>query len=188
MTTTTKTLDRATVLSIAGDLLDESGINELRMSDIADRAGVTQPALYRHVDSVADMWRGLGLATRADLANELASATLGRAGADAVTAVARAWRSFAQSHPGRYRSTERCAVAGDAELEAAVARVLSVLSAALRGFDLDPETTERGALMIRSVLHGFVSFELGDGNVEGLDGDQTFDDLVDMLCTALDAL
>jgi len=186
--TQTRSLDRATVIAYAGDLLDEVGVHELRMSDVAGRAGVTQPALYRHVDNIADLWREIGLATRAELAEALTAASLGRAGNDAVIGVARAWRDYARAHPGRYRSTEKCAVAGDAQLEAAVGNVLSVLASALRGFDLDDDTTARGALMIRSVLHGFVSFELGDGNVDSLNADQTFDDLVDMLCTGLDAL
>lgn len=176
------------MIAIAGDILDERGLHEFTMGDVAERAGVTQPALYRHVDSAADLWRGLGLSTRAELAEELRSAGLGRAGADAVVATARAWRSYAKAHPGRYRSTERYPVAGDPELESAVSRVIGILAQALRGFDLEPDATVRGALMIRSVLHGFVSFELGDGNAGVLDEDSTFEAIIDMLCSGLDAL
>lgn len=172
-------LDRRRIVDLAGDLLDERGLDDFRLGLIADRAGVTQPALYRHVDSVADLWRALGLATRLQLTDDLIAAAVGRSGPDALRSVSSAWRSFARRHPGRYRSTERYPVRGDAELEAAVERVVEVLALSLQGFDLGPAGTRRAAVVLRSALHGFVSFELGDGNVGP--ADETFDGLVDML-------
>lgn len=172
-------LDRRRIVELAGDVIDEVGLDEFRLGLIADRAGVTQPALYRHVESVADLWRALGLDTRSRLAEVLIAAGVGRSGSDALRSVSHAWRGFAHRHPGRYRSTERYPVRGDAELEAAVERVVDVLALSLQGFGRDPVGTRQAAVVLRSALHGFVSFELGDGNVGP--ADETFDGLVDML-------
>lgn len=176
------TLDHGAVLSIATTILDEQGVEAVTLAAVAERAGVTQPALYRHVNGAADLWRSIGLATRRELADHLGAAALGRAGTDAVRGVANAWRGYALQHPGRYRSTERFPVLDDAELEAAVRRVVDVLATALRGFDMSPDDTHHAALMLRSALHGFVSFELGDGNPGDLAADDTFDRLIVMLC------
>jgi len=145
---------------------------------------VTQPALYRHVDGLADVWRELGLATRATLADQLAEASVGRTGPDAVAAVAAAWRDFGATHPGRYRSADRYAVAGDAALEAAAHRTIGVLERALQGFDLSGDELRFAADTLRSALHGFVSYELGDGHPDPDRVDGSFDRLVDHLCTA----
>ncbi len=181
------TLDQDAVLKIATELLDEHGVEAVTLASIAERAGVTQPALYRHVDGAADLWRSIGLATRHELADHLSAAALGRAGTDAVRGVADAWRNYAVQHPGRYRSTERFPVTDDAELDSAVGRVVDVLATTLRGFNMSDDDTHHAALMLRSSLHGFVSFELGDGNPGDLRADDTFDRLVTTLCAGFDS-
>lgn len=184
-------LDYETVIELAGDILDESGLEGFRLGTVAERAGVTQPALYRHVDGAAALWRGLGLDTRHRLAKELTDAAVGRSGPDAVRSVADAWRRFAHRHPGRYRSTERSPVRGDAELVAAVESVRSVLRSSIRGFGLGDDALDHAVVMLRSALHGFASFELGDAvATDGppSDADESFEHLVEMLCVGFAAL
>ncbi len=179
-------LDREAVIAIACDIIDADGHEALTLTRVAEAADVTQPALYRHVDNVNDLWRGVGLAARAELAAACAEACVGRAGTDAVRAVAAAWRAYGQQYPGRYRSTENFPVAGDPELEDAVSRVLEVLCLALRGYRLSDTNVVHGARALRSALHGFVSFEIGDGNPAPPGPDESFEHLIDLLCTAFE--
>ncbi len=183
----TTRLDRDTVISIAAEIVDQEGLGALSLKHMAAKAGVTQPALYRHVESLDDVWRALGLAARADLAAALSEATIGLAGADAVHAVANAWRDFGRRYPGRYRSTERWPVSGDAELEAAVQQVVDVLALSLRSYQLPTDDVAHAARLLRSALHGFVSFELGDGHPFTPEIDITFDRLIDMLVAGFDS-
>ena len=74
------------------------------------------------------------------LANELAEAAIGRSGKDVVTALGYAWRETVQAHPGIYAATDRFPCAGDDELEAAVERIVAILSQALDSYDLSPRT------------------------------------------------
>lgn len=175
-------LGRDAILRTAGRIIDAEGGDALTMSRIAAELEVTQPALYRHVDGVADLWRALGLQTRAELCDRLARATVGRAGTDAIRAVASAWRQFGIDRPGCYRSTERFPVTGDVELEEAVERVIEVLVLCLRGFGLDDDAAVHGARTLRSALHGFVTFELDGAFPHPHDPDDSFDHLVDLLC------
>jgi len=178
-------LDRDAVIALAGDLIDRDGAENFTLSKVAEAADVTLPALYRHVDNVADLWRGLGLSTRRDLGEQLANSILGRSGLDAVEAVAFAWRDYAMAHPGRYRSTERHPVVGDQELTAAVDRVVDLLAASLRGFELDDDERTDRALILRSALHGFMVFQLDGGNPHPEQADLTFDRLVDVVTSGL---
>lgn len=180
-------LNRQTVIRIAADLVDAEGLDALTLKNLAQAAGVTQPALYRHVDSLNDVWRQLGLMARTELAAAMTEATIGRSGSDAVHSVAHAWRDFGRRCPGRYRSTERTPVRGDEEIEAAVRRVVDVLALSLRDYDLEGDDLTHGAGLLRSALHGFVSFELGDGHPLNPAIDETFDRLIDLLCSGFEA-
>lgn len=179
-------LSRGTVVDTAVDLLPEAGLDGLTMTGIANELGVTQPALYRHLDGVDDLWRELGLRGRALLAEELGDAVMGRSGRDAVRAVADAWRRVATSQPLLYAATDRVPCAGDAELEAAVARIVAILGRALRSFDLDDAATDDAARTLRSALHGFVHLEIVDGHPTAHDLDASFASMVDMLCVGFE--
>jgi AcrR family transcriptional regulator len=180
-------LDTQVIVAAAGDFVDAFGPESLTLTKIAEQLDVTQPALYRHVDGLADVWRELGLATRATLAERLAEASVGRTGPDAVAAVATAWRAFGRQHPGRYRSADRYAVASDPALEAAANRTIRVLERSLQGFDLADDQCRFAADTLRSSLHGFVSYELGDGHPDPSRVDASFDRLIEHLCTAFTA-
>jgi len=182
-----RTLDTDTVIVTAGDLVDEIGPEELSLTAVADRLGVTQPAMYRHVENLAALWRLLGLDTRDRLATALTEASVGLAGADAISAIAVAWRRFANDHPGRYASTGRHAVAGDPDLEDAAHRTISVLERALTAYGFDDDARRDAAEMIRSSLHGFVSYEIGDGHPDLDRIDASFDRMVHHLIVAFEA-
>ena len=175
-------LDQEMVVGLAADIVDGKGLEALTLKEVANRAGVTQPALYRHVDSLDHVWRLLGLSARTALGSAMAEASIGLSGPDAVRAVSHAWRQFGRRHPGRYRSTERAPVAGDPELESAVQRVLDVLEMSLRAYDMPEKELVHQARLLRSALHGFVSFEIGDGHPTTPPVDETFDRLIDLLC------
>lgn len=182
-----KVLDTITVVTAAGDLVDEVGPEQLSLTKVADRLGVTQPALYRHVASLAELWRLLGIDTRARLANELAEASIGLAGGDAIDAIARAWRRFANNHPGRYASTARHAVEGEPDLMAAAHRTISVLERALNAYEFDEETCRDAAEMMRSTLHGFTSYEIGHGHPDPTRVDRSFERMIHHLSVAFEA-
>ena len=180
-------LELGLIIDTAGQLLDTEGPEAMTLTRVAELLGVTQPALYRHVDGRAGMWRVIGLSTRERLAERLALASVGRTGPDAVAAIANEWRAFGLQHPGRYQSADRHAVSGDEQLEAAVHRTVEVLELSLRGFGLDPQDLPHAAHTLRSALHGFVSYELGHGNPASLDLGESLDHLVDHLCTSFQA-
>ncbi len=182
-----RVLDTITVVTAAGDLIDEIGPEKLSLTSVADRLGVTQPALYRHVANLAELWRLLGIDTRARLANVLAEASIGLAGGDAITAIANAWRQFAIDHPGRYASTGRHSIEGEPDLIAAAHRTISVLERALTAYGFDDDARRDAAELMRSTFHGFASYEIGHGHPDPDRLDVSFARLVHHLTVAFDA-
>jgi len=181
-------LDQRIITRAALAIIEDPNSNELTLSAIARKLHVTQPAMYHHLDGMEDVWRWVGIAVRSDLADALSTSTIGRSRADAVRAVAHTWRTFSQQHPDLYRSTDWYPVEGDIELEEAVGRVLTILSGALRSFDLTDMQRLNAALALRSTLHGFCSFELGAGNPAPHSADDSFTHVIELLITGVRAL
>lgn len=181
-------LDEATIIDMAAQLLDSHGADKLTLTLIANHLGVTQPALYKHVEGIDAVWRGLGLRERAELESRLAAATIGLAGDDAVWAIANAWRDFSAESTSLYAIGDRYPVAGDDELESAVGRVLDVIVAALRGYDLDERSVLHAAVGLRSALHGFCTFDLHAGNPTPLESDELFTATVELTISGIHAL
>ena len=181
-------LDSERVISAAAEIADAEGLDKLTLTRVADVLGVRQPALYRHVAGYDDLVRSLSLRGREILAQRLADAAVGLSGNDAVAAVGHAWRKMVRDHPGIYAATDRYSCAGDAELEAAVERVLAVLGQVLRGFDLTEADCVHAARTLRSAFHGFSHLESGDGHPLPHDPEDTFDHLVELLCAGVHRL
>ncbi len=182
------------VVRIAVDLVDAggpTGFADLTLAQVAAAAGVATPSLYKHVGSLAALRREVAVLAVRDLAEAVVRASLGRSGPDAVRSLAHAVRDYARARPGRYAAVQVAADPADpadAELAAAGARVVGVMAAVLRGFDL-PEDREVDAVRaVRAGVHGYVVLELGGGFRLPRDLDRSFDVLVDMLVAGVEAL
>ena len=75
-----RTLDTDQVVLSAAVLADTEGLDVVTLTRVAERLGVRQPALYRHVDSYDGLLRALGLRGRELLAERLSEAAVGLAG------------------------------------------------------------------------------------------------------------
>lgn len=178
-------LSREAVVRLALELVDDGGpdgFTQLTLAKVASRAGVATPSLYKHVGSLAALRREVSVVAVRELTAAGAAATVGRSGADAVRALAHAWRAYAVAHPGRYAATQ---VGPDPE---AAAESVQVAAAALRGFALPDEHLVDAVRAARSAVHGFVMLELGGGFRLPHDLDRSFDVLVDMLVAGVAAL
>ncbi len=173
------------VIEAAAEIADTEGLDRLTLTRVARALGVRQPALYRHVEGYDDLLRSLSIRGREILADRLADAAVGRSGDEAVAAVGHAWREMVRTHPGIYAATDRYPCAGDAEIEAAIERILTVLSQALRAYDLNDDDRVHAARTLRSAFHGFSHLESGDGHPLPHDPDETFEHLVELLCAGV---
>jgi AcrR family transcriptional regulator len=175
----------ATVVAAAATLADEVGIAGLTMGLLAERVGVRTPSLYKHVDSLDALRRGISIQAKRELGDALARAAVGLSGPDAVRAFAGAYRRWVLDHPGRYAATVRAPAADDAEDLQAADEALRVLLDILAGFGLRDARAIDAARALRSSMHGFVSLESAGGF--GLPGEiaGSYDFLVDVLIAGL---
>jgi AcrR family transcriptional regulator len=166
------------VVAAAAELADAEGLEAVTLARVAERLGVRSPSLYAHVDGLPDLRRRLAARGAAELAAELQAAAAGRAGRDALAAVADVYRRYAREHPGTYAALQRAADVQDAE---AAARVVGVVVAVLRGYGLDGDDAIHATRIVRAALHGFAALEAGGGFGIDLPPDETFAGLIAVL-------
>ncbi|MEI5103478.1 TetR-like C-terminal domain-containing protein [Streptomyces sp. PmtG] len=150
------------LVQAGAELADESGFAQVTVSALARRFDVKVASLYSHVKSSHDLKTRIALLTLEELADRAADALAGRAGKDALTAFADAYRDYAREHPGRYAAAQYPL---DAEAAAASAggRHAQMTRAILRGYDLAEPDETHAVRLLGSVFHGFVSLELAGG-------------------------
>lgn len=187
-------LSRSAVTLAALEAVDAggpSGFSDLTLAAVAARVGVAVPSLYKHVLSLADLRRSVAVVSIAELTRVIEDAAIGRAGPDALRAMAHAVRAFAHEHPGRYAATQVAPDPGDphdTELSAGAADAAAALARVLRGFDLPPDLTTEAIRIIRSAMHGFILLELGGGFGLPDDLDRSFSLVVETVIAGIDRL
>jgi AcrR family transcriptional regulator len=173
---------------MAAIVADSEGIDAVSLQRIANDAGVKQPALYRHVTGIEELWKLLARRARQMLAEQLRAAIVGVSRRNSVTAVAVAWRRFVHEHPGIYSSTDRVPSTGDPEIEKSLQQVIDALVDSLQGYSLTESQRGHCARSLRSALHGFCVLEKDLGHPEPYAIDESLDNLVDLLCRGVEAL
>ena len=173
------------VVAEAGELADEVGLDQLTLAALAARLGVRQPSLYKHVASIDALQRLISMRGKAELADVLGQAAMGRARDDALVAMAHAWRAWALDHPGRYQIGQRAPAPGDADHLAVADRFVAVMTAVMAGYGLDGDDAIDAVRAYRSALHGFVSLEASGGFGMPLSVDRSFGRLVHALVRAM---
>lgn len=177
-------LDAEAVVAAAAGLADEDGLAELTLARLAAALGIRTPSLYAHVDGLGDLRSRLGARGAREMASALQAAAAGRSGADALRAVATAYRAYAHEHPGTYAAAQ---IASDREENrAAGGAVVGVLLAVLEGYRITGDAAIHAVRAVRSALHGFVSLEREGGFGMPLSLDESFVTLVEMIDAGLD--
>ncbi len=171
-------LTRQRVIDEAEQIVDEVGLSRLTLAVLAQRLGVRQPSLYKHVDSMDDLQRGIALRAKRELANTLVRATVGRSRRDAIMSMAWAYRDWALEHSGRYALTQRPFTSEDMEGMTADLAVVEIVAAVLTGYELREDDATDAIRALRAALHGFVVLESAGGFGLPADIDRSFDRLI----------
>lgn len=181
-------LDKAMVVQTAADLANAEGVDALSLGRLAERLGVRTPSLYNHIDGLPGLYRELSLLNTRRLGERLGNAAIGKAGPDAVMAVAQAYREHIKESPGLYMASLRAAgnqAPASIELQAAEERVIQVGLAVVASFGLSGEDGLHAVRGLRSVIHGFATLEVAGGFGLPFDCDESFRRLIAMLIAGL---
>ncbi|GHJ15607.1 TetR/AcrR family transcriptional regulator [Micromonospora sp. AKA38] len=155
-------LSQERLIRAGAELADEVGFDQVTVSALARRFGVTVASLYSHVRNSQDLRTGIALLALGELADRAADALAGRAGKEALTAFANAYRDYAHEHPGRWAAAQLRLDPPTAAGSAGV-RHAQMMRAILRGYYLPEPDQTHAVRLLGSVFQGFVGLEMGGG-------------------------
>lgn len=156
-------LTKAKLTVSAAEMADEVGIDNVTVSALARRFGVTDASLYKHFKNLRELRVRVALLAGEEMTDRIGAAVVGLAGKDALVAFADAYRGYALDRPGRYAATlmrfEPEEMAGSVGLR----RSVELTYGMLRAYNLtEPDLTD-AARLLRSAFHGYIHLELSGG-------------------------
>ena len=178
-------LDQASVVEAAVKLIDEEGIEQLSLGRLAERLGVRTPSLYNHVAGLPGLKHDLTLYCLHDLLDLILRSTVGKSRAEAIFALANAYRAYAREAPGRYALTVQAPDPGDQEVQALAQQLVDVVRAVLAPYRLSEEVAIHAIRGLRSIVHGFISLEVAGGFAMPVDLDASFHWLINLFIAGL---
>lgn len=178
-------LSTAAVVERAAQILDERGSDGLSLAALAESFGVRIPSLYKHIDGMPGLQRGIMIEARRGLARALGQAAIGRSRDDAIRSMAFAYRAWAIEHPGQYPMTMRAPLADDDEDLEVSSYFLHLIFTVLAGYDLRDDDAVDATRFFRSALHGFVALETGGSFEMPVDLERSYIRLIESVVTAL---
>ena len=178
-------LDRDQVLEVARALADAGGLEALTIKQLADTLGIKPPSVYAHFAGLPELRRGLALWGFQALEQQLAAATVGLTGRDALMALGHAYLAFIRRSPGLYAATVASPEVEDTELRGAANAWIAVLYRLLTTLSLSTEDAIHAQRGLRSIVHGFGMLELHGAFRTLVDRDTSFEQV---LRTFVDAI
>jgi AcrR family transcriptional regulator len=173
------------VVTEAELMADEAGLSKVTLAALAERLGVRQPSLYKHIESLAGLQRSVSIRAKTELADVLARAAVGRSRRDAIQSISHAYRTWALAHPGRYEALQHPPAQGDQEDEAVSTALVALFADCLAGYDLRTDDEIDAIRALRSALHGFVALESSGAFGLPVDIDHSFDRMVSGVVLAI---
>jgi AcrR family transcriptional regulator len=172
-------LDAQIILNAAAELAEEKGLENVSLSQVADRLGVKSPSLYNHLNGFQGLSTGLAKLAIARLESAVRNAAVGRSKSEAFMAIAVAYRKFAKENPELYKAILRYPNYSDSGVQEAGHAVVRILYQVMEPYHYSKENTIHFVRGFRSVLHGFVSLEEA-GFFQGTDAnvDKSYEHLV----------
>lgn len=168
-------------------LVDEDGLEQLSLARLAERLDVKVPSLYNHVAGLPGLKDALAKHCLRELLGHLTRAVMGKARADAIFALADAFRDYARATPGRYALTLQAPAPDDPEWQELGRLNVEVARAVLAPYALGEEATIHAIRALRSIVQGFISLEMAGGFAIPLDLETSFHWLVRLYIDGLES-
>ncbi len=181
-------LDTARVVRAAADLVNAEGWEALSLARLAAQIGIQTPSLYNHVKGLPDLRRELAVLSNRELAEAMANAAIGQAGAAAIRQIAQAFRAYIRANPGLYQATVYSAALHqpiDPALDAAQGRATQVGLVVMQSLGLQGTEAIHALRGLRSLVHGFTLLELSGGFGLPVDSEESFQRILDIFLAGL---
>ncbi len=176
---------RALVVEAAARRVNTYGFAALTLAPIAAELGIKIPSLYNHVNGLDALQAALAGFGAQALFLRCQDAAIGRGEADALLAIAVAYRSFIILNPGIYAATLHPQSQPNPELVQANRSLMELLERIIIPFELSGADRTHVLRGFRSIVHGFATLESAGGFGFPIDMNASFQIIVSTYITSI---
>lgn len=179
-----KGLSRESIVDTAARLAELHGLESVTLRELADALGVKTASLYNHLQGLPELNARLAERALDRLIAALMEAMRGKEGADALRALAFAYRAFAHEHPELYKAMLWLPQFEETRLIALKNQFMMLFREVLTPYNLSYDEQTHLSRTIRSALHGYVSLEAAGFFRKPMSAasDVSFACMIDRLC------
>ncbi|MEI6102233.1 MAG: WHG domain-containing protein [Eubacteriales bacterium] len=180
-----RTLDRRAILLAAATLAEETGIENLTLSGLAESLGVKSPSLYNHIGGLNDLFTGLAELGLTRFGATIRDAAVGKSKEDALIAIARAYRRFASENPELYKCIMKLPALDRDSLQESVDALERILLMVLEPYQMGKPDEIHMSRIWKSAIHGFISLEASGFFKSEYDIEESFDRMIRCILTGM---
>ncbi|MDL2400241.1 TetR/AcrR family transcriptional regulator [Rhizobium mayense] len=147
------------LVQAGAELADEIGFAHITGAALAKHFNVKQASLYSHIASFDDLKRRIARLALSEIAARSAEALAGRAGKEALVALANVYRDYAREHPGRFAAA-RHPLPSDEASGSTGPMIAQMMRVVLSSYDLPDVEQVHAVRLLGGFFMGFVTLEL----------------------------
>ncbi|XGV94735.1 MAG: TetR/AcrR family transcriptional regulator [Leptolyngbya sp. BL-A-14] len=180
-------LTKQDVIAAAIACLDQEGESALGVNRVARELNIKPPGIYKHLEGNAGLQRAVALTVWRQYLTECQQQTDGITDSQALFCVsARATRTFARSHPARYRVMMHYQMRPTDPEEAAVMQdALKCLQTSLHLHGLNHNALIDVMRMVNAAIYGFMMREQAELMTIARSTDESYEAMLDALLVAI---
>lgn len=180
-------LGQREMLAVAKKIVDMEGLDSLTLARLALELSVKPPSLYNHFAGVDGLRDALTFSVLSELFERTRTALVGRAGRNALFALAAVQRVYAQEHPGLYGLTLLSLHGTSVEMKKLGDEFLALFSVPFRDRVYAEGELYHILRSFRAGIAGFIEIERRGSFALAADRDTSFRYLLELLWDGLEA-
>ena len=183
-----KSLSRQDVIAAAICCIDRGGASALGVSQVARFLGIKPPAIYKHLQSGADLQRATVIKLWQQYLTKCQQMISERSlTTDLLKQLGYFTRNFAKTYPARYQVMMQVQLQpSDSESAVIIQQLLKFLRQALNTYDLTDTQLIDAMRMLNASIYGFIAVEQAGLMTLERSTDQSYDVMLDALIVAVE--
>ena len=148
-------LSKESVVQAAIQLIEEKGIVQFSMAQLAQRLNIKTASLYNHIDSMNQLLECVGEDAVRRIAGQETLAIEGKKCDDALFALAETYRTFVREHYELYRVIMAFPKLDNPSLEQEAGKIVSPILEVLSSYGLTETQQQHWQRVLRAVMGGY---------------------------------
>lgn len=181
-----KGLSRERIVDTAAALVEQKGLENITLHELAGALGVKTASLYNHLQGLPELNARLSERAIERLMEALESAMAGKTGTAALRALADAYRAFAREQPQLYKAMLGLPGFANNRLDELKNSYMQLFRRVLAPYGLPEERQIHFSRLMRSVLHGFVALEAAGFFRRAVEASESYAFAVKTLCEQIE--